>query len=141
MYEPTDRKEVVKGSSDRVFGLVFTAFFSIIGVWPLLRGFGDITTRLWSFIIAAAFLTTSLVYPKALHSLNKAWTRFGLLLQKITHPIIMGIVFFFLITPISMFFRLKGRDALKRRFDKDAKSYWIKRDDKTEHSENMKNQF
>jgi hypothetical protein len=122
--ESFDREEPVKGSSNRSFGLVFTALFLIIGLAPLLHGRGP---RYWSLVISAAFLAVTLIRPDLLQPLNTLWTKFGLLLHKIVNPIVMGLLFFLILTPFGTALRLMGKDPLSRRFDPAASSYWIPR--------------
>lgn len=112
------------GSSDRSFGLVFTAFFLILALLPLLHGQG---IRLWALGLAGAFLLTSLAAPKILMPLNRLWTRFGILLHHIVSPIALGVMFYGVVTPTGLIMRLVGKDPLRLRIDKSADSYWIER--------------
>lgn len=144
-HETLDRKDEIEGSSDRAFGLVFTTFFLIVGIYPYIRSLlkheEEPSVRAWSLVSAAIFLALALAAPRILNPLNRAWTKFGLLLQRITNPIIMGVVFYLLITPIALFFRLVGRDALRRKFEPEAQTYWIARDGGSAVQQSMKNQF
>jgi len=90
-HESFVREEDVKSSSDRSFGIVFTVVFAIIGLWPLTGGNG---VRLWSLGIAGLILAAALIHPVLLAPANRLWMKFGLLLHRITNPIIMGLVFF-----------------------------------------------
>lgn len=137
-HEDLDRQEEIKGSSDRSFGLVFTVVFAIIGLWPLLDSGAP---RWWSLAISAGFLGVSIVRPAVLAPLNKLWTRFGLLLHHVVNPIVMGILFFVVITPMALVFKATGKDILNLRLDSDAKSYWIERRPPGPAPETMKNQF
>lgn len=134
-----------EGSSDRTFGLVFAIAFGVIGfisyIKPLLRHTGEPRVRAWALVVASMFLIVSLARPVVLHPLNKAWTKFGFLLQKITNPIVMGAVFYLLITPIALFFRMTGRDPMRRRFDRETSSYWIARQTNGVDPNAMKNPF
>lgn len=114
----------IKTSSDRAFGLVFTAFFLFVGLWPLLHGQA---WRLWALILAAGFALVSLTRPAWLAPLNQQWTRLGLLLHKIVNPIVLGLIFLLSIVPISLLFRLLGKDPLRLKRKPDATSYWIPR--------------
>ncbi len=111
--------------SDRSFGLLFTVVGSLVGAWMLWRGnrFANV-----AFGIAALFLVAALAYPRVLRPLNIAWMHLGLLLNKIVSPIVMGVIYFGLFTPIATVMRLRGRDVLQRRFDPALQSYWIDRD-------------
>ena len=122
--ESFERDEPAHGSSDRSFGLVFTAFFLLVGLAPLLHGRG---ARYWAVAVGAAFLVVALARPGLLHPLNRLWTWFGLLLHKIVNPIVMGMLFFLILTPFGTALRLLGKDPLDREFDRAASSYWILR--------------
>jgi hypothetical protein len=137
-HETTERDEPVKGSSDRSFGLVFTAVFALIAAWPLIHGEN---VRWWSAIIAAAFLLVALAIPRILKPLNRLWTAFGLFLHKIVSPIIMGGIFFVVVTPVSLLMRLLGKIPMQLRFDPKATSYWIERTPPGPSGDTMKNQF
>ncbi|MFO1059492.1 MAG: SxtJ family membrane protein [Dongiaceae bacterium] len=136
--ESFEREEAVHGGSDRSFGLVFTAFFLLVGLAPLLHG-GHV--RWWSVALAAAFLVVALVRPALLKPLNRLWTKFGLLLHKIVNPVIMGAIFYVAITPFGVVMRLLGKDPLRRRFDAQAPSYWIERTPPGPAPQSMSNQF
>ena len=124
----------VKLNSNRSFGVVFFIVFLLIGLYPLLKG-NDL--RIWSLIISFIFLVLGLINSRILTPLNKSWFKFGLLLGKFISPIIMGIIFFIVVTPIGIIMRLFKQDLLNLKFNKD-KSYWIKKDGP---KSKMKNQF
>ena len=124
----------IKIGSNRSFGIVFSIVFSLIAIYPLINSEG---LRVWSLIIAIIFLVLALINSKILTPLNKLWFKFGLLLGKIVSPIIMGIIFFMVVTPIALIMRIIGKDLLNLKFNKD-KSYWI---EKTGPKSKMKNQF
>ena len=128
-----DHKDIKIGSN-RSFGLVFFVVFLLISIYPFLKD-GDI--RLWSLIISIIFLFLGLLNSNVLSPLNKLWFRFGLLLGKIISPIIMGIIFFLVVTPIAIIMRLFKKDLLNLKF-KENNTYWI---DKTGPKSKMKNQF
>jgi hypothetical protein len=137
-HESFDRKEPVSGSSNRAFGLVFAAVFAIIGLWPwLFRG----QVRVWSVVVGAAFLLAALFWPAALRPLNRVWTRFGLLLHRIVSPLVLGVMFFIVVTPMGLLMRALGRDPLRLRFDRDAQSYWIDRQPPGPAPDTLNNQF
>jgi len=115
---------VVTGSSDRSFGCVFAVFFLVIGLWPFLFG-GQ--PRWWSLGLAVAFGAVSLIRPGLLAPLNRLWLEFGLLLHRIVSPLVMGLLFFLVITPIALIMRLAGKDPLHLKYDAAARSYWIPR--------------
>jgi predicted membrane metal-binding protein len=137
-HERLADSEAIKTSSDRSFGLVFAAVFAIIGLWPLISGDG---VRLWSLIIAAIFAALALARPTLLAPLNRLWTRFGLLLNRVVSPLVMGLLFFVVITPIALIMRATGKDLLHLKFDRKAKSYWIEREPPGPAPESIKNQF
>jgi hypothetical protein len=136
--ESFERDEPVHGSSDRSFGLVFTALFLIVGLAPLLHGR---PVRLWSIALAAAFLGVALGRASLLAPLNRLWTRFGLLLHRVVNPIVMGAIFYLAITPFGIVMRLAGKDPLRRGFDRTAASYWIDRTPPGPPPQSMSNQF
>jgi saxitoxin biosynthesis operon SxtJ-like protein len=137
-HESFARNQAVKGSSDRAFGVVFTVLFVVIGLLPLFSG-GAI--RVWSVAVGAAILAVALVRPSLLAPFNRAWMKFGLLLHKITNPIVMGLIFFGAVTPTALIMRALGKDPLRRRFDPSAPSYWIERDPPGPEPDTMKQQF
>ena len=124
----------IKISSNRNFGIVFCIFFLIISFYPLLN---DNHLRIWSLIIALIFLILGLMNSRILTPLNKIWFRFGLLLGQLISPIIMGFIFFIVVTPIGLLMRILRKDLLGLKFNKN-KSYWIER---KEPKSLMKNQF
>lgn len=137
-HESYERSEDVRGSSDRSFGIVFAVVFAVIGLLPLLFGGG---IRLWSLAVGGAFLLAALAFPSVLAPLNRIWLRFGLLLHKIVSPLILGIMFFLVITPMGVVMRALGKDLLRLRFDKAAPSYWIDRIPPGPPPESLKDQF
>lgn len=139
MHEHTPRHNApAPGSSDRSFGLVFTFFFLIVGLLPTLHGHG---IRLWALELSGGFLLLALVIPRVLAPANRAWTKFGLLLHDIVSPIALGILFFVVVTPTGLLMRLLGKDPLRLRFERSAKSYWIVRTPPGPDAESLKNQF
>ena len=124
----------IKIGSNRSFGIVFFVVFLIIATYPLIKG--D-ELRLWSLIISIVFLFLGLVNSKILNPLNKLWFKFGIFLGKIISPLVMGIIFFLVVTPIGLLMRLLNKDLLNLNFNNNT-SYWI---EKTEPESKMKNQF
>ena len=115
----------IKISSNRNFGLVFFIVFLIVSTWPLTN---EEPVRIWSAIISSVFLILGLMNSKLLTPLNKLWFKFGTILGAIIAPIVMGVVFFLVITPIGLFMKIIGKDLLSIKYDKRKKTYWIKRD-------------
>lgn len=128
----------IKGSSDRSFGLVFTAVFTIVGLFPLL---GDGQVRIWALAVAGLFLIISFVRPGLLAPLNLVWFRFGMLLGKIMTPIVMGLLYFVTITPIGLIMRATGKDPLRTRLEPEAETYWQKRDAESQPLNSMRDQY
>ena len=124
----------IKIGSNRSFGFVFSILFFLIASYPLTQG-GEL--RIWSVIICLIFLILGSINSKTLTPLNKLWFKFGVFLGTIASPIIMGIIFFFVVTPIGLIMRVFNKDVLNLKFDK-VKSYWI---EKSGPKSKMKNQF
>ena len=124
----------VKISSNRNFGIVFFVVFILIGLYPLINQ-NEIKT--WAILISLIFLVLGLLNSKILNPLNKIWFEFGILLGKVISPLIMGVIFFLVVTPTGMLMRLLNKDLLKLKFN-DKSTYWI---EKKEPRSKMKNQF
>jgi len=123
--------------SDRKFGLLFFGVFAALSVFLWWRG------RHWQVTtgISAAFLLAALLVPVILHPLNRAWMAFAELLHKVTSPIILGVLFFALFTPVAFFMRLRKRDAMKLRLDPSASTYWIPRSPAGPAPESLRDQY
>ena len=124
----------IKIGSNRSFGIVFFLVFLIIAIYPLINS-GEI--RRWSLIISVIFLVLGFLNSKILNPLNKLWFKFGIFLGKIISPLVMGVIFFLVVTPIALLMRLLNKDLLNLKFNSSS-SYWI---EKTEPKSKMKNQF
>ncbi len=124
----------IKIGSNKSFGIVFFIVFLLIAIYPLINN-GEL--RIWSLVVAIIFFILGLINSKVLTPLNKLWFRFGLLLGKIVSPLIMGIIFFFVVTPTAFIMRIIGKDLLNLKFN-NKKTYWI---EKTGPKSKMKNQF
>ena len=127
-------KSNIKIGSNKSFGIVFFIFFLIISVYPLIDG-GDL--RIWSLIFSIIFLILGFLNSKILTPLNKLWFKFGILLGKIVSPVVMGVVFFAVVTPISLIMKILKKDLLNIKKNKKS-SYWIA---KSGPKSRMKNQF
>ena len=125
----------IKISSNRNFGLFFFVVFLIVGIWPLTSGE---SIRIWFINISAIFLILGLMNSKLLTPLNKLWLKLGIILGIVIAPIVMGVVFFLVVTPIGLVMRLLGKDLINKKYDKKIKTYWIDRD---KNIGSMKKQF
>ena len=128
------KKNKIKISSNKSFGIVFFTVFLIIAIWPLLNGY---EIRYWSLIISIVFLILGILNSKILTPLNKTWFKIGILLGNVISPIIMSIIFFLVVTPTSFIMKILGKNLLNLK--KNTKnSYWITKQNKNSR---MKNQF
>ena len=124
----------IKISSNKSFGLVFFCFFLIISFYPIIDG-GKL--RYWSLTLSFIFLILGLLNSSILSPLNRLWYKFGLILGSIVSPVVMGVVFFIVITPISLIMKILGKDVLNLKKVK-SNTYWI---EKKDSKSTMKNQF
>ena len=129
------KQKEIKTSSNKSFGLVFFVIFMTIALWPLLN---DENIRFWSVIVSIIFLILGLFNSKILTPFNKLWMRLGILLGTIVSPIVMGIVYFVVITPIGLIMKLFGKDVLNLKIDKNKNTYWTL---KKKIPSKMKDQF
>jgi hypothetical protein len=137
--EDLSRQHTIEGSSNRSFGLVFAAVFLVIAMWPLVFGRG--APRWWALIVGAAFALLALAAPAVLAVPNRAWTKLGLLLGKIVSPIVLGLLFFAVFTPMGWVLRAMGKDPMRLKRDTAAASYWIERKPPGPPPESLNNQF
>ena len=124
----------IKIGSNKSFGIVFFILFLIISFWPLL-GNGEI--RIWALILSIVFLILGVLKPYLLTPLNRIWTRFGFFLGNFISPIVMGFIFFLIVTPTGFLMRIFSKDFMDLKKNND-KSYWIRSNDK---KSKMKDQF
>ena len=127
-------QEKIKLPSNRNFGIVFAIVFMIVALWPLLN---QNEIRVWSLTISFIFLVLGLINSKLLSPLNKGWFKFGLILGRIIAPIVMGIVFFLVVTPTGLIMKALGKDLLKLKKNTNS-TYWL---DKDNSNNSLKNQF
>jgi hypothetical protein len=128
------KKEIkINKNNNITFGIIFFIFFLIIGLYPFVS-VGVI--RIWSVVLSLVFLIITIIRPNLFTFLNKFWIQFGIFLGKIVSPIIMGLVFFFVVTPIGILVRILKKDVMGLK--RGATSYWINRKDKLQ---SMKKQF
>lgn len=138
-HEDLSREEAVEGGGDRAFGLVFAAVFTGLGVYALWSG-SSVSPLLW-LGGAAVFAVAAVFAPGLLGPLNRLWTAFGLLLHRIVSPLLMGIIFFLVVTPIAWMMRWKGKDPLRLARDPAAETYWIVRQPPGPEPERIRRQF
>tara|TARA_B100001093_G_C26845287_1_gene1022481 strand:+ start:172 stop:549 length:378 start_codon:yes stop_codon:yes gene_type:complete len=112
-----------KIATNRSFGILFFIVFLLIAIWPLLS---ESSIRVWSLIISLIFLLLGLINSKLLTPLKNIWIKLGEFLGKIIAPIIMGIIYFFIVTPIGLIMRIAGKYLINIKYSKE-KSYWINR--------------
>ena len=124
----------LKISSNRSFGIVFFVVFLLIALYPVIKGQ---EIRIWSLIISLIFLSLGLKNSRVLTPLNKLWFKFGIFLGKIVSPLVMGIIFFLVVTPIGLIMRILRKDLLNLKYNSN-KSYWVEKDGP---KSKMKNQF
>ena len=125
----------IEQSSEKSFGVVFSIVFLIVALYPLITSAG---LRMWALVVSIIFFLLAFLAPKILVLPNKLWFKFGLLLGSIVAPIVITLVYFVTVLPTGLIMRLLGKDLLKQKLDKNAKSYWIER---KERMGSMKNQF
>ena len=128
-------KSKIKMNSNRNFGLVFFIIFLILGLWPITNGE---EIRIWLILLAFIFLILGIMESKLLSPLNRLWFKFGIMLGAIVAPIVMGAIFFIVVTPIGIVMSIIGKDLLNKKHDKKKETYWIKRETSTG---SMKRQF
>ena len=121
-------------STNRSFGIVFFIVFLIVSLWPLLN---NDQIRYWALFVSILFLLLGIINSKVLTPLNKIWFKFGILLGNFISPIIMGLVFFTVLTPTAFIMRAFGKDLLNLKKN-NKKSYWI---EKSPIKSKMKKQF
>ncbi|MDB2515180.1 SxtJ family membrane protein [Candidatus Pelagibacter bacterium] len=121
-------------SSNKSFGIVFSIFFLIVSLYPLLN---EGSIRTWSIILSIIFLILGIFNSSILSPLNKIWFKFGILLGKFVSPIVMGAVFFLVVTPTSIIMKVFKKDLLSLKRN-NKKTYWI---EKQTLKSKMKDQF
>ena len=127
------KKINLKKKNNITFGILFFIFFLIIGLYPLIS---NEPIRIWSVILSLVFLIITIIRPNLFTYLNRLWIKYGILLGKIISPIVMGLVFFSVVTPIGIFVKILKKDVMGLK--RGESSYWITREDKIQ---SMKKQF
>jgi len=131
-------KKPQKELANRTFGLIFAGIFLLIALFPLL---GSSEIRMWALITCGVFATMAIAFPWMLTPLNRLWAKFGMLMHKITNPILMGLVFFIAVFPTGLIIRLLGKDPMRRKAKPDLESYWIQREQSELSAESFDQQF
>ena len=124
----------IKIGTNKSFGIVFFIFFFIVSIFPLLN---DGNIRVWSLIVSIIFLILGILNSKILTPLNQVWFKFGILLGRFVSPVVMGAVFFVIVTPTSLIMKVLHKNLLNLKKD-NKKTYWIER---SKIKSKMKNQF
>ena len=137
-HEDFTRQIEHAGPSDRSFALTFSVVFALLSLAPLLH---RRPVRLWASGVAAAFLILAIARPSVLHGANRAWMRLGALMSRVVSPIVMGLMFYLIITPMAFALRLFGADLLRLEFDRKNPTYWIDRVPPGPSPESMSQQF
>ena len=123
-----------KNENNKSFGILFFIVFLLITFWPVIN---SEPIRIWSLITSLIFLILGILNSKILTPFKITWIKFGELLGKIIAPLVMGLIYFVIITPIGILMRLLGKDLLDIKYNK-KKSYWIKR---SKEIDTLKKQF
>jgi hypothetical protein len=123
----------IKRKDNITFGALFFVFFLVIGLYPL-KTFG--TVRIWALVLSLLFLIITIIRPNLFTFLNRLWIKFGIFLGKMISPLVMGLVFFFVVTPIGILIRILKKDVMGLK--RGASTYWINREDKVQ---SMRKQF
>ena len=111
-------------NSNRSFGVIFFIVFLVLGLWPL-KNSGN--PNFYIVGISGIFLVLGILNSKILSPFNKAWIKLGEFLGTIIAPIVMALIYFVVLTPISLIVRIFGKDLLELKFLKKKETYWIKR--------------
>ena len=125
----------IESSNERSFGIVFAIFFAILSIYPVINK-KDI--NLYLLILSIIILMIGIFKPSLLYYPNKIWFKFGIFLGKIVSPLVMGIIFFFTVTPTGIIMKLLRKDLLKKKFDVKVRTYWVK---KNKYTGSLRNQF
>ncbi len=137
-HERLSADEQVSPGSERSFGVLMAAVFALIS---LINWWHDGEWWPWTGLVTLLFLTAALAHPPVLKPLNWAWFKFGLLLHAVINPIVMGLLFFGVVTPTAWVMRARGKDLLRFKREPERDSYWIKREPPGPAPETMKDQF
>lgn len=125
-------------SSARAFGWLMAGVAALVGLWALWKGKAWMP---WPFAIALAFVLATVLRLRVLDGLNRGWMALAVLLGRIVTPLVMGLIYFGLVTPLGLLMRLTGKDPMQRRFDPSASTYWVEREPKGPDPATMERQF
>lgn len=129
----------MRPSSSRPFGFVFAVLFILIGLEPwLIRGSNF---RYWALGIGLLFLLAALFAPKLLSPLDSLWRRFGLVLHRLTNPLIMAFIYFGAFVPMGIIIKLMNKDLLDLKWQPKLESYWVRRTERHSSTASMSKQF
>jgi hypothetical protein len=137
-HESLERDHELTGSSDRGFGIVFAVVFAVVALWPLLS---SRPVRLWAAAASVLFLVAAVVRPSILHRMNILWMRSGILLSRVTNPVITALMFFVIFVPFGLLLRALGRKAIEKHLDRDLPTYWQKPERTGWNPASMRDQF
>lgn len=137
IHEDWARQPGITISSDRTFGLVWTALLALYGLSPLRHG---APIRIWALSISASTLLISIFAPRVLHGPSLLWAKLALLIHSLVNPILMALLFYGFFVPVGLLNRIRGKDPLRLRFDQAASTYWISRP-RSGPPSNMTDQF
>jgi len=137
-HEAYTAQEKIQPGSEKSFAIVMMIAPIVIGaIIYLFKSYFPV----WLLTVSVFFALLLLLAPKALKPLNLLWFKFGLLLHGLVSPLIMGLVFFVVVTPTGLIRTLFGKDSLQLKFDPERTSYWEARDPKGPEPDSIKNQF
>lgn len=138
LHERTEATDDTPLGSNRSFGFVFTVVFALLGGYQLWH---DHAWGWAAFACSAGFLAAALIHPALLRPLNLVWFKFGLLLHRVINPMVMALLFFGSVYPISLIMRAFGKRPLNLNFDSTAATYWVSRESTDLDTDSFKRQF
>jgi hypothetical protein len=137
-HEPISSHRKIKAGSDRSFGITFAVVLCVVALWPVWSGG---TIRLWPLVAAVAFAAVAFAAPSQLAPLNRCWFLLGQALHRVVNPLLMALIYFGSVVPTGLILKMRGKDPLRLRRDRDAVSYWVPRDPPGPAPDSMPRQF
>jgi hypothetical protein len=137
-HEDLSQHGEIKGATERSFGVVIAVFFTIVGIIPWYWGGPP---RLWALILSAMFAGVAWLRPSLLYHLNRLWSGVGFWLGRIVNPVVLGIMFYLVFTPMALLLRWLGKDLLRLKFRSSDESYWLPRQPPGPPPDTMRHQF